>query len=340
MLRLFSLCAYLAPLTSTANTCYWPLGGVSGAVPCDPNAEVSLCCGSQSACLTNGICQHDDTNTTGITYSRGSCTDKTWTSSICPQHCQISKSGRRLVSVPHSKTDFLALDQDSDSDPEAYNFGTGGVQIYECGSQGYGSPADYCCASAGEKARCCSTSSAVFELVAAATGNPSSITSSPLVSSSSSTTKPTSSTPAVPSSVATTSTILSSTLHQDSSTSQAATVSQNRSGTGLKVGVGVGVPLGIVIMAGLAYLIWHKRHHEARLERLEKQLVIPQQHISEENSPFHTGEPLEMPVYERAAMLGVPKDHLHELPTVEPVKEMETVEGRISTRSKHNKASV
>ena len=227
--------------------------------------------------------------------------------------------------MPQSKTDFLALDQDSDSDPDAYNFGTGGVQIYECESQGYGSAANYCCASAGEKSRCCSTSFAVFELAAAATGNPSSSTSSPLVSSSLSTDKPTSSSPAVPSSLATTSTIPSSTLHQESSTSQAATVSQSRSGTGLKVGVGVGVPLGIVIMAGLAYLIWYKRHHEARLKRLEKQLVIPQQRISEENSSFHTGERLEMPVYERAAMLGVPKDHLHELPTPEPVNEMETV---------------
>ena len=107
------------------------------------------------------------------------------------------------------------------------------------------------------------------------------------------------------------------------STSQAAGVGPSSSATGLKVGVGVGIPLGIAVVAGVAYLLWYKRHHEARLERLEKRVVTPQQ-LEGESSSCAGHEPLELPVLERPAMLGVPKDHLHELPTMEHSQEMGT----------------
>ena len=315
-MRLFLLIAYFPPLILTAHTCYFPLGDVSGDVPCDPDAHVSLCCGSRSACLSNGICKQNDSN---IGYSCGTCTDKTWTSSICPQHCQVSKSSRRQASAPQVKPDFLASDQDSNLNLEAYNFGTGGVQIWECGSKGYDSPAKYCCESAGEKTRCCSNSMEVFELAAATIGNPSSTIPSWLLPSSSSTIKPS----AVSSPSGTTDTTPSSTLRQVTATSRTATPIRNNSSTGSKIGAGVGVPLGIVTMICLTYLLWHKQRNEARLKQLKKQLMPQQEQTFDENSSCHAGEPYEMPVHERPAMLGVPKDHLHELPTIERSQEIE-----------------
>ena len=191
--------------------------------------------------------------------------------------------------------------------------------MWECGSKGYGFPAKYCCESAGEKTRCCSTSAVVFELAAAATGNPSSMAPAWLLQSGSSSTKPTSSTPVVSDSLGATDPTLSSTLHQVPATSQAAPVTQSNSLRDQKIGAGVGIPLGIVIMICLAlsaYLIRYKRHSEVRLKQLGKQPMARQQGMLEENSSRRAGGPYEMFVHERPAMLGVPKDHLHELPPV------------------------
>lgn len=186
--------------------------------------------------------------------------------------------------------------------------------MWECGSKGYGSPAKYCCESAGEKTRCCSTSIVVFELAAAATGNPSSNPPSWLLQSSSSTITPKSSTHTVPGSSGATGPTSSAILRQVTATSRTATATQSSSVTGQKIGAGVGVPLGVVTMICLAYLLWYKRGSEVRLKRLENQLAAQQQGILEQNSSCRTGEPQEMLVHERPAMLGGPKDHLHELP--------------------------
>ena len=71
---------------------------------------------------------------------------------------------------------LLPTDQDSASDPSAYNFRNGMVGVWECGQEGYSSSASYCCESKGEGSRCCSTTSALFKLGPASTGNPSSST--------------------------------------------------------------------------------------------------------------------------------------------------------------------
>ena len=215
------------------------------------------------------------------------------------------------------RTDFLASDQDSIFNSKAYDFGTGDVHMWECGSKGYGSPAKYCCESAGEKTRCCSTSIVVFELGAAATGNPSSMALSWLHKSSSSTTKPTSSILAEPCSSGAISPTLSATLRQVMATTPTAAVTQKNSTTGQKIVFGVGIPLITVTVICLAYLVWYKRHSEARLKRVEKQLVAEQQGRLQENSPYPSGGPHEMLVHERPAMLAVPRDHLHELPPLE-----------------------
>lgn len=69
-----------------ATTCYDSTGAVTDNVPCNPDADVSVCCGANQygiACLDNKLCQGWD----GQVF-RGTCTDKTWKSPDCPQFCK------------------------------------------------------------------------------------------------------------------------------------------------------------------------------------------------------------------------------------------------------------
>ncbi|KAL2268028.1 hypothetical protein VTJ83DRAFT_2874 [Remersonia thermophila] len=142
-----------APSARGAIRCFFPNGDVNPEdVPCDPGAPVSMCCGSRDACLSSGLCLNPGTGPTrGISFARGTCTDQTWKSPICPQKCRIN--------------------QDSATNSSAYNFGAGGVQVWECIGQGYEDPGAYCCESAREKTRCCETHTAVFTLPGASIGN-------------------------------------------------------------------------------------------------------------------------------------------------------------------------
>lgn len=95
MTRVAAAAAFLAlttaPLAHGASQCYYPSGSKSSDVPCDPDAEVSMCCGSRDACLSSGLCRIDGTGANvGISYARGTCTDQTWGSPICPQRCRRS----------------------------------------------------------------------------------------------------------------------------------------------------------------------------------------------------------------------------------------------------------
>ncbi|KAL0938460.1 uncharacterized protein CTRU02_205070 [Colletotrichum truncatum] len=138
---------------AAANLCFFPGGIQSLDVPCDPKAEVSMCCGSVNACLSNGLCKLEDTsNNTGIAYARGTCSDPTWQSPICPQNCVLNPDTRKNSS--------------------AYDFRFNGVQVWQCDSQGFATPGKFCCESAAEKTRCCSTPAAIFgPLIAATPGN-------------------------------------------------------------------------------------------------------------------------------------------------------------------------
>ncbi|GKT63044.1 hypothetical protein ColTof3_10383 [Colletotrichum tofieldiae] len=153
LLTLLSSCSFTAGVRAAANLCFFPGGIQARDVPCDPTAEVSMCCGSVNACLSNGLCKLEDTsNNTGIAYARGTCSDPTWQSPICPQNCVLNPDTRRNSS--------------------AFDFRFNGVQVWQCDSQGFGVPGKFCCESAAEKTRCCSTPAAVFgPLIAATPGN-------------------------------------------------------------------------------------------------------------------------------------------------------------------------
>src|SRR5690242_18962405 len=135
--------------------CYFPNGHPSPDKPCDPNALFTQCCGAASRCLTNGLCLNlvngfEGSETVGTGYSRGSCTDRTWASSLCPQQC--------------------TLNQDTERNSSAYDFRTAGVQVWQCTGQGYAKEAEYCCESRGEQQECCQKQSVVFPLQGASRG--------------------------------------------------------------------------------------------------------------------------------------------------------------------------
>jgi hypothetical protein len=92
------LTAFTAP---TYATCYNPNGSVAADdIPCQPSQSNSTCCGSGLACLSNNLCgitqfpsNPKKTFGLGEWFVRGSCTDKTFTSSACFKRCLRSATG-------------------------------------------------------------------------------------------------------------------------------------------------------------------------------------------------------------------------------------------------------
>ena len=72
---------------SSSALCYTPDGlSDSSQWPCGDTLRggFSVCCDDGWACLSDGLCGNPTDNTT---YRRGTCTDSTWTSSVCPRVC-------------------------------------------------------------------------------------------------------------------------------------------------------------------------------------------------------------------------------------------------------------
>lgn len=78
-------------ISPVVSTCYYPNGNeASGDTPCNSDASASACCGFGYSCLSNTICLRTSLATdgqNGVTYVRGSCTDQSWTSGLCPNFC-------------------------------------------------------------------------------------------------------------------------------------------------------------------------------------------------------------------------------------------------------------
>ncbi|CAH0027555.1 unnamed protein product [Clonostachys rhizophaga] len=99
-IRLFLLSiSLLVQQCSTAATCVYPDGTDSKYdYPCDPNADVSICCGGRpgTSCLANKLCEIG----TGD-RSRGSCTKKN--DPKCAEYCLETRSqGISLISCTNS----------------------------------------------------------------------------------------------------------------------------------------------------------------------------------------------------------------------------------------------
>jgi hypothetical protein len=222
----------LAPLTLSANICYYPDGSTSKDVPCDADAPVTQCCGTRSACLTNGLCALTATNSSGSGYARGTCTDKSWASSLCPQQCQ--------------------LNQDTPTNTSAYDFRASGVMVWQCGSEGYARDAKFCCESEAESKRCCSTETAVFTLLSAQVGASTSVSvTSSSVSLVASSRRASSTGPAVTSGV-------------ESSPTGSPAPSKEGKGNNKAVGIGAGVGGALAGCILVAVVVFCVRKHKKK----------------------------------------------------------------------------
>lgn len=62
----------------------------SAGAPCDSEAEVSICCGFGSICLSNGLCETIN-STQQSSFFTDDCTDNSWKSSTCPKICNNNR---------------------------------------------------------------------------------------------------------------------------------------------------------------------------------------------------------------------------------------------------------
>ncbi|KAJ0290295.1 hypothetical protein CBS470a_003942 [Colletotrichum nupharicola] len=250
VVALTTLASGVNGVRAAANLCFFPGGVQSLDVPCDPKAEVSMCCGSVNACLSNGLCKLEDTsNNTGIAYARGTYPDTRKNNS-------------------------------------AFDFRFNGVQVWQCDSQGFATPGKFCCESAAEKTRCCSTPAAIFgPLIAATPGNAAAVQTLNTNSKSTPTQSASGShktggtaaeatgpghTPAITSAPTMTSKIPASTPAAGSGTG--ATTGETTSGTTEKqglstvatVGMGVGASVGGALLVAVGVMWWMRKERRER----------------------------------------------------------------------------
>ncbi|KAK5656029.1 hypothetical protein OQA88_5168 [Cercophora sp. LCS_1] len=282
-MRLLAVLVYVTWTTAQQNGCYYPNGEPSSDIPCDSVAPVSMCCGSRLGCLSSGLCLLDGTSETrGISYARGTCTDPTWKSPHCPQHCQLS--------------------QETALNASAYDFRAGGVQVWECVGEGYAEPAAYCCESVAEKTRCCQTPEAVFSLPGATVGNAEAVQtwsgSATVSSGTTKTTKTTGTSAGSSSETGTTAgggtTAVTTAATGDGSRSTNS-LQENDGGGGLsrEATLGIAITLSLVgaALIAMAFFLWYRR---------SKPAVAGEAHSEGWNKPEldANGVPIAMPVTE------------------------------------------
>jgi hypothetical protein len=258
------------------------------------------------------MCKVDATENTGVTYGRGTCTDKTWNSPFCPPMCQFSESSGIVAIANRSRPLTVdVIDQDTLTNSSAYDFGTGPVPIWECGAQGYAKEAEYCCESQAERQRCCSTSSAVFRVPGATLG---AFTGLPPSLSVGSTTG----------SAFTVTSTASSTLFSpapSSTNTQAGSIAE-KDNNGMKLGAGIGGGLGglLLIAAGVVLFLWQKRRKQKVAESFQHE--FKRQDNEEVNAGYG---PVELPTSHDPRELHsreIPQELPQELPAEEIVDEL------------------
>jgi hypothetical protein len=252
------LLLFLVQLSRAANAkaCYFPDKSVAENDTACTSDTVSICCQAGATCLDNGLCFDPDGSAVGG-YIRGSCTDKTWASSSCPQYCTYGESSRKLQ-VRNRKLITAVTDN---ATAGLYN-SLSDAGVVSCGNDGF------CCES-DPLAKCdCQTGDGIFTI----SGDLKPFTTIFSSASTKSSAKTTST------KVATTTTSgAGTTLSKTTSTSSASSSPTNTSSpassnnTALKVGLGVGLPLGCALVGVLGVLSYFLR----RRQRQQKAAAEP-----------------------------------------------------------------
>jgi len=198
------------------------------------------------------------------------------------------------------------IDQDTPKNPSAYDFRASGVLILECGAQGYGKDADYCCESRGEGTRCCKTSTARFRLPSATKGAFTGYATAP----------PSTSNSQASASEATTATAA---LSPSLTSTSLPTVGTDASGSkkdvrGVKIGAGIGGAIGVclAITAFILVLQWKKKRRDTSVGIISEN--IKDDSKREFKAEMDTErEVVELPAGGRVHELSA-KEMVHELP--------------------------
>ncbi|GAW22810.1 hypothetical protein ANO14919_123530 [Xylariales sp. No.14919] len=248
---------YFRLIDAAASKCFYPDGSeATGDSPCNPDAEVSACCGSSSdsTCLSNSLCEDGSGR-----VIRGSCSDQSWSDPACPRYC-LGKLWPLISSDPKTWVSAFVVV----SDPTCSRLGskTGGEDLIPCNNVTKDN-VSYCCNDGIEN--CCNSGDGRFEVLpyptsAIATWNSGATQFMILPGVETSTTSSTSSS----STVSSTKTVLASStisLAPTTPLSSPSAVPDTSKGdselsTGAKIGIGVGVAGGVVLGALLAHLFW------------------------------------------------------------------------------------
>ncbi|KAK7188650.1 uncharacterized protein CC84DRAFT_1161436 [Paraphaeosphaeria sporulosa] len=232
LLKMRSLRQFLciASLSSHAlATCFFPNGNESPAdTPCNPDAEVSHCCYKNQACLSNGLCVSDPHSPIKARLHRGTCSDKTWNSPDCPNHCtSIADNGVPVYACNQTNVDsYCCFDGcECNASFETFRFPTDDVYTLTIVSEAYTNTHISTASSASKASQTESTSKSKTASAASA---------------------PASTTP----------TESPSTHNNTQTEGKDEKLSSNSTAIGAGVGVGVGVA---ILIAGLvAFLFWRR----------------------------------------------------------------------------------
>ena len=88
----YHLLLVVALALQVSSSCYYPDGTyIAADRPCITNGtQESFCCGQQGVtCLSDKVCYNSNAPS-GLKYVRGSCTDRSFRSSACPDFCLSS----------------------------------------------------------------------------------------------------------------------------------------------------------------------------------------------------------------------------------------------------------
>ncbi|KAI0468270.1 hypothetical protein F4859DRAFT_491027 [Xylaria cf. heliscus] len=244
---------------AAASKCYYPDGSAAtGDSPCNPNADVSACCGSSSdsTCLNNNLCEDGKGR-----VIRGSCSDQSWSDPACPRYCLSFKfGGEDLIPCTNVTKDNVSYCCDGAID-NCCNSGDGRFQVLPYPTSAIAT---------------WNAAATQFKLLPGVSISSSTSSSSTVSSSTTTTTLPSSTTSSAP------------TTPPPSSSSAAPDTSTGNSGlsTGAQAGIGVGVAGGVVLAALLGYLFWRVQKTQNALK--EQQALNSHQHQMTSYTPNTT----------------------------------------------------
>lgn len=212
--------ASLITAAQAAGTCFYPDGITTAPnhTPCNSTVSESACCDPLDVCTTSGVCL----GRTGFNY-RGSCTDSTWQSGLCPSICHAGK----LLVINLCLAKLMIPRDPSDNAPYS-------TYTALCPCDAPGAPStNYCCDSPGRN--CCTIATFKYGTTGEAFKGGMDLLLAQVANGSSS--------------------------GQATDTANQGPFSDNGIQTpsvGPALGAGIGVPLGIFAVGFLAFLFWRE----------------------------------------------------------------------------------